>query len=115
MYEMIEYGIFVCENIVQKEGDHAMDSYSGITGDPLPLMGVPFGISSALAENEAVGSGFAGLSETDKEHLILRCKDARSKEEVEKSLDSVAPDAGVAMLAEEESTVYGPLENTGAF
>lgn len=93
-----------------------MDTMTGMTGSgtPLPLTGMPFGISAAMSDNEAAMNGFANLTETEKEHLILRCKDARSKEEVQKIVNSLAPDAGVAMLAEEASTVYGPLENTNA-
>ncbi len=93
-----------------------MDTMTGMTGSgtPLPLTGMPFGFSVALSNNEAAMNGFAGLTETEKEHLILRCKDARSQEEVQKIVDSLVPDAGIAMLAEQESTVYGPLENTNA-
>ncbi len=93
-----------------------MDTMTGMTGagTPLPLTGMPFGIGVALSDNEAAADSFSNLSETEKEHLILRCKDARSEAEVQKILNSVAPDSGAAMLAEEESTVYGPLENTNA-
>lgn len=44
----------------------------------------------ALAMNEAAMCGYARLSETEKEHLIMQCKDARSKEEMQKIVDSLA-------------------------
>ncbi|MCH5343681.1 MAG: hypothetical protein J1E64_06535 [Acetatifactor sp.] len=92
-----------------------MDTMTGMTGSgtPLPLTGMPFGVSAALTNNDAAMNGFENLTETEKEHLILRCKDARSKEEVEKIVNSVAPDGGIEALVEEASAVYGPLENTG--
>ncbi len=89
-----------------------MDSMTGL---PFALTGLPYGVGSALASSDGAMSGFGGLTETEKEHLILRCKDARSKEEVEKIIDSVTPNDGAAILAEDSSTVFGSWENTGAY
>lgn len=52
---------------------------------------LPLGLSMALMMNERAKAGYEGLSETEKEHLILKCKDARSKEEMDKIIDSIAP------------------------
>ena len=81
-----------------------MDTMTGMNG-------LPFGFWAGLSDNEAAMKGFERLTETEKEHLILRCKDARSREEIQEIVDSLAPGGSVAMLAEEEA-VYGPMENT---
>ncbi len=88
---------------------------NGMPGEAFPLAGRPVGFSLALAANESAMAGYAGLTETEREHLILRCKDARSKEEMQKIVDSLVPDGNVSALANEESMLYGPLENNGAF
>ena len=54
-----------------------------------PITGLPVGFSMALAQDEKAMEGFAGLTETEKEHLILRCKDARSHEEMQKIVQSL--------------------------
>lgn len=65
---------------------------------------LPLGLSMALAMNDQVKAGYEGLSETEKEHLILKCKDAKSKEEMDRIIDSVSSegnavfDEGVAEL-----------------
>lgn len=56
-----------------------------------PFTALPLGFGMALAMNEPAMRGYAGLTETEKEHLILRCKDARSKKEMEKIVNSLAP------------------------
>lgn len=66
--------------------------YGGIGGENgFPFTELPLGFGMALAMNEPAMRGYAGLTETEKEHLILRCKDARSKEEMEKIVNSLAP------------------------
>lgn len=59
-------------------------------GSGFPLTELPLGFGMALAMNEAAMQSYAGLTETEKEHLILKCKDARSKEEMEKIVGSLA-------------------------
>ena len=44
-----------------------------------------------LAMNEQAMQGYAALTETEKEHLILRCRDAGSKEEMERIVASLVP------------------------
>ena len=41
--------------------------------------------------NEQAMQGYAALTETEKEHLILRCRDAGSKEEMERIVASLVP------------------------
>ena len=48
------------------------------------------------------------LTEAEREDIILRCKDARSKEEVRKILDSSVPEGNVNRLYEhDERTAEG--------
>lgn len=70
-----------------------MDGLNGATGgtEPFPMGELPTGFGLALAMNEAAMQGYARLTETEKEHLILRCRDAGSKEEMERIVASLAP------------------------
>ena len=54
-----------------------------------PLNELPIGFGMALAMNEQAMQGYAALTETEKEHLILRCRDAGSKEEMERIVASL--------------------------
>lgn len=59
---------------------------------------LPLGLSMALAMNEQAKAGFEGLSETEKEHFILKCKDAKTKEEMDRIVSSISPAEGVTNL-----------------
>lgn len=61
---------------------------------------MPLGLSMGLVVNERARAGFEGLSETEKEHVILKCKDAKSREEVDKILASLSPAETLADLFE---------------
>ena len=63
---------------------------NGLNTGNYPATGMPMGFGMALAMNEPAMRSYAALSETEREHLILRCKDARSKEEMQKIVDSLA-------------------------
>ena len=65
-----------------------MDGLTGGSGgtEAFPLNELPVGFGMALAMNEQAMQGYAALTETEKEHLILRCRDAGSKEEIVASL-----------------------------
>ncbi len=75
-----------------------MDTNGTPTGG-FPFTELPLGFGMALAMNEPAMRGYAGLSETEKEHLIMRCKDARSKEEMEKIVNSLVPEESAASIA----------------
>lgn len=57
--------------------------------------GLPLGLGIAMMMNSNARADYDQLSETEKEHLILKCKDARSKDEVNRIVNSFAGnDAG---------------------
>lgn len=69
-----------------------MDWTGGSGGtEAFPLNELPVGFGMALAMNEQAMQGYAALTETEKEHLILRCRDAGSKEEMERIVASLVP------------------------
>ncbi len=72
---------------------------NGITGS-VGLRELPMGFGMALAMNEPAMKGYAGLTESEKEHLILRCRDAKTKEEMQRIVDSLVPDTDVRALEE---------------
>lgn len=74
----------------------------GIMGDNFGPQDLPLGMGFALAMNESAMRGYAGLSETEKEHLIMRCRDAKSKDEMKRIVDSLAPDADLRAITDEE-------------
>lgn len=48
---------------------------------------LPLGLGMVLAMNERARAGYDSLSETEKEHIILKCKDAKSKREMDRIID----------------------------
>ena len=75
----------------------AMAPYNGMLADG----GLPAGFGMALAMNEAAMNGYAGLTEAQKEKVILRCRDARTKEQMQDIVDSLVPGADVGEIYEE--------------
>ena len=63
---------------------------------------MPLGFGFALAANEPAMKGYAALTEAEKEQLLLRCKDAKSKDEMQRIVDSLVPDTDVRAIMEEE-------------
>ena len=84
---------------------------NGLPVEGYPLTQLPLGFGMALAMNEGAMRGYAKLTETEREHLIMRCKDARSKEEMQKIVDSLVPDESVSSVIahnKEMDSVYRP-------
>lgn len=81
-----------------------MDVYgaNGLAAGTLGMTDMPLGFGFALAANEAAMKSYASLSETEREHLIMRCKDAKSRDEMQKIVDSLVSDADVSAIAQEE-------------
>ena len=52
----------------------------------------------AVMMNEQAKAGFESLSEAEKEHIILKCKDAKTKEEMDRIIDSISPSNKVENL-----------------
>lgn len=73
---------------------------NGLSTQGFPFTGIPLGFGMALAMNEPAMRGYAGLTETEREHIIMKCKDARSKEEMREIVDSLVPDGNVSSLYE---------------
>lgn len=64
--------------------------------------GLPLGFGMALAMNEPAMRGYAGLTEAEKEQIILQCKDVKTKKEMQKIVKSLVPDMDVQEMFEEE-------------
>ena len=81
---------------------------NGTSMGGVPFTGMPMGFGMALAMNEPAMRGYAQLTETEREHIIMRCKDARSKEEMQEIVNSLVPDGNVNSLYEHgEGTAEG--------
>ena len=71
--------------------------------------GVPFaelGFGMPLLMNEPAMTGYAGLTEAQKEEVILRCKDAKTKGQMQEVVDSLAPGLDVQEIFEEEKASF---------
>lgn len=79
-----------------------MDTNGSMGG--FPFTSLPMGFSMALAMNEPALRGYAELSETEREHIIMKCKDARTKEEMRQIVDSLVPEGNVNHLYEHRDT-----------
>lgn len=60
------------------------------------------GFGMALAQSEPAMEGYAALTEAEKEQIILRCKDVKTKEEMQRIVDSLAPGMDVQAICQEE-------------
>jgi len=79
----------------------AMDGFeSSFTG--VPFTDLPLGFGMALAQSEPAMKGYAALTEAEKEQLILRCKDVKTKKEMQEIVDSLVPGADVQAIYQEE-------------
>lgn len=76
------------------------DSYYG--GSGLLYTDLPLGFGMSLTMNEAALNGYAALTEAEKEKVIMRCKAARTKGEMQRIVDSLVPGTDVQEIMEEE-------------
>lgn len=76
------------------------EAYYG--GSGLLYTDVPLGFGMSLTMNEAALNGYAALTEAEKEKVIMRCKAARTKGEMQRIVESLVPGADVQEIIEEE-------------
>lgn len=81
--------------------DYFGSGYDGGVNDGYTLGALPLGFGMALAMNEPAMKAYAGLTESEKEKILMRCRDARSKEEMRRIVDSLVPDGNVHSLIED--------------
>lgn len=68
------------------------------------LREVPMGFGFALIKNEAAMRRYSELSESEKEEILMKCKDAKSKKEMQKIVDNLVPDKNINSLYEGPKT-----------
>jgi len=66
----------------------------------VPFDGVPLGFGMGLAMNEKALEGYAKMSEAEKEEILNRSRDAKSKAEMEKIVNSIREDDEVRNVLE---------------
>lgn len=79
-----------------------MDINGYMGGNP-PYTSYLAGEEPLLREDESAPQGYESLTETEKEHLILQCKDAKTVKDKQRIMDSVSADIDAKGLAEEEA------------
>lgn len=65
-----------------------------------PLSMVPLGLDLDMMENEAVRDGHGGMTESEKERLLMRCLDTRSDREMRRIVDQEVPEGRISALYE---------------
>lgn len=80
-----------------------MNGYNGYIEGGLPYGDYPAGAGPLFTEEESASQGYESLTETEKEHLILQCKDAKTVKDKQRIMDSVSADIDAKGLAEEEA------------
>ncbi len=70
----------------------------------IPFDGVPIGFGMALAMNEKALTGYSKLTEAQKEELINKSRDAKSKKEMEQIVNSIN-DEGMFLSEMDRNTV----------
>lgn len=84
-----------------------MNGTLGLAPGTYGLTDLPLGLGFGLAMNETALEAYAALSEQQKEQLIMRCRDAKSKEQMQSIIDSLAPGADAAGIAQEQKAILG--------
>lgn len=79
-----------------------INSANGMAPGTLGMTDIPLGFGFALGTNEDAMKSYASLTESEREHLIMRCKDAKSRQEMQKIVDSLVSDTDVRAIAQEE-------------
>ncbi|MBR4083623.1 MAG: hypothetical protein IKK33_04995 [Lachnospiraceae bacterium] len=69
------------------------------------LREVPMGFGFALIKNEAAMRRYSEMSESEKEEILMKCKDAKSKKEMQKIVDELVPDKNINSLYEGPKTM----------
>lgn len=69
------------------------------------LREVPMGFGFALIKNEAAMRRYSELSESEKEEILMKCKDAKSKKEMQKIVENLVPDKNINSLYEGPRTM----------
>jgi len=84
------------------EGVWVMDYSVEGAQDGVPFTDLPLGFGMGLAQSEAAMRGYASLTEAQKEEVLLRCKDVKTREQMQKIVDSLVPGADVQAIYQEE-------------
>lgn len=64
---------------------------------------LPLGFGMGLIADDSARQNYESLSEAEKEEIILRCKDAKSKDEMDKILNSLSTPGDVTGLLQAKS------------
>jgi len=73
---------------------------NGMPSEGFAFTELPLGFGLALSMNDAAMTSYAGMTEAEKERIIMRCRDARSKDEMQEIVESLVPDGNVNSLFE---------------
>ncbi len=65
---------------------------------------VPVNLEFGLMKEDIGRKDEAPLTESEKEHIIMKCKDAKSRAEVQKIVDEMVPDGNLNSVFEDPIT-----------
>lgn len=76
--------------------------YNDYPDNGIPYAGLPLsGTLWQTPDGQPVIKGYNGMTETEKEHLIMSCKDAKNLVQKQKTMEELAPDMDFRALAAE--------------
>lgn len=65
---------------------------------------VPVNLEFALMKDDIGRKNDASLTESEKEHIIMKCKDAKSEAEMKKIVEEMVPDGNLNSVFEDPIT-----------
>ena len=65
-----------------------------------PLSMVPLGLDLDMMENEAVRDRYTSMTESEKEQLLMRCRDAKSDRAIRRIVEEEVPEGRISALYE---------------
>lgn len=77
-----------------------------ISGGGMPSDGVPLGFGMALAMNERALTHYAKLTESEKEDLIAKSRDAKTKDEMQRIINRLAADEAGSYRTEGRTDLF---------
>lgn len=65
-----------------------------------PLSEEPLGFYSVLAMSEPAEKAYSQMTESEKEQVLNRCRDAKNRSQLQEIVDSLVPDGNINNLLE---------------
>lgn len=80
---------------------------AGALGNPMGnSIGYPMEYDTVSDMDTPAVNGYAGLTEAQKEEIILHCKDVKTRKQMQEVVDSMVPGMDIQEVFEEERDIF---------